>query len=148
MKTLIVYDSNFGNTKLIAEEIGREFSPDSKVISVSDVKTNDLENLDLLVVGSPINAWRPTQSILWFIYKLKITNNKIAKVAAFDTRVKSFISGNAAKKIAKAFTDRSFKIIEKPEGFYVSAKQGPLLPGEIERAKAWAKSIHEQMAQN
>lgn len=148
MKTLIVYDSNFGNAKLIAEEIGREFSPDSKVISVSDVKTNDLENLDLLVVGSPINAWRPTQSILWFIYKLKITNNKIAKVAAFDTRVKSFISGNAAKKIAKAFTDRSFKIIEKPEGFYVSAKQGPLLPGEIERAKAWAKSIHEQMAQN
>lgn len=148
MRALIVYDSNFGNTKLIAEEIGKEFTPDSKVLSVNEVKTDDLEGLDLLVVGSPINAWRPTQNILWFIYKLSAVKNKISHVAAFDTRVRSFMSGNAAKKIAKALTDRHFQIIEKPEGFYVNGKEGPLVTGEMERAKAWAKSIHKQMKEN
>lgn len=145
MKTLVVYDSNFGNTKLIAEEIAREFTPNVKTVSVNQIDQNDLQQLDLLVVGSPINAWQPTRSILWFIYKLNQSKNKIAKVAAFDTRVRSFMSGNAAKKIAKAFSDRRFQIIEKPQGFYVSGKEGPLLPGEVDRAKAWAKSIHQQM---
>jgi flavodoxin len=145
MRTLVVYDSNFGNTKLIADEIASELKPDSRSVSVNDIKPNDLENLDLLVVGSPINAWRPTQRILWFIYKLHASKNKNLTVAAFDTRVRSIVSGNAAKKIARALTDRQFKLIEKPTGFYVSGKQGPLMQGEIQRAKDWAKSLQQQM---
>lgn len=147
MKPLIVYDSNFGNTKLIAEKIAQELAPNAKAVSVKMVNKNDLEQIDLIVVGSPINGWRPTQNILWFLYKLN-SRNKGIKAAAFDTRIKTFFSGNVAKKIAKALSDRGFVMIGQPEGFCVKGKEGPLLTGEIERARSWAKNLRDQMKKN
>lgn len=148
MKALIVFDSNYGNTKLIAEGIAQELAPDAKAVAVNNLNKNDLEQMDLIIVGSPINAWRPTQSILWFIYRLNSMVRKGVKVAAFDTRVRSFISGNAAKKIANALSDIGFMVIDKPQGFYVKGKEGPLLSGEIERARSWAKNLRDQMEKN
>ncbi len=144
MKTLVVYESNFGNTKLIADEIARELSPNARSVSVRDIGKSDLEQIELIIVGSPIHAWRPTQNILWFIYRLNDIGRKGVKAAAFDTRIKTFFSGNAAKKIANALSERGFKIIDKPTGFFVKGNEGPLLEGEISRAQLWAKQIHSE----
>lgn len=147
MKTLIVYDSNYGNTKLIADEIAQELSPNAKAVAVKNISNDELDQIDLIVVGSPINGWRPTQNILWFLYKLN-SHNKGIKAAAFDTRIKTFFSGNAAKKIARALSDRGFLMIGNPQGFYVNGKEGPLLQGEIQRARSWAKNLREQVNKN
>ncbi|NCC64053.1 MAG: nitric oxide synthase, partial [Spirochaetia bacterium] len=54
MKALVVYDSAFGNTEKIAKIIGE--SLDSPVKRAVDVKAEDLQALDVLIVGSPTQA--------------------------------------------------------------------------------------------
>jgi flavodoxin len=141
MKTLIIYDSNFGNTQLVANAIAEVFGKTALCVSLNNFKTSDLEGIDVLIVGSPINAWAPTKKTTGFLDSLG--TNKLNKIdaAAFDTRMKIFCSGNAAKKIAKKLVASGANLVLPPEGFYVTDKEGPLANGEIERAKNWAGEI-------
>jgi flavodoxin len=54
MKTLIVYDSVYGNTEKIAKAIGDAIAGEVEVLRVGDVNVGDLETADLLIIGSPI----------------------------------------------------------------------------------------------
>ena len=65
MKTAVIYESMFGNTKAIAEAIvcGLTQSgpgPDVVVVPVSEVTALDLLGLELLVVGGPTHLRRMT----------------------------------------------------------------------------------------
>jgi flavodoxin len=139
MKSLVVYDSNYGHTKKIAEAIAAELK--GKSVFVSDLKAGDLKGIELLVFGSPIIAWRPAERMGKFLESLKHDQLKGIKAAAFDTRMKAWYSGDAAKKIAKKLTDAGAELITEPIGFYVTGKEGPLLEGEIDRASEWAKTL-------
>jgi flavodoxin len=139
MKTLIIFDSNFGNTQKIAETIAKEF--ETQAIPVSKVSIDELGGLDLVVVGSPINAWRPSEKMGKFLANLNKGQLKGVKAAAFDTRVKLFIHGDAAKKISKALENAGAEVIIEPQAFFVKGREGPLLEGEIEKASQWAKLI-------
>ncbi len=75
------------------------------------------------------------------------------KVAAFDTRLKAdeldsaglrFIvktGGYAAKRIADRLKKAGGNLVAPPEGFYVQDTEGPMKPGELERAAQWAGRI-------
>lgn len=139
MKSLVIYDSNFGNTKIIADAIAQVLQCEAS--SVNEVTPDTLNGIGLLIVGSPINAWRPTPKIKSFLNSLLPSVISTMKGAAFDTRVKIFISGNAAKKISRALSEKGARIIAEPTGFYVKNNEGPLLDGEIENAQMWATKI-------
>lgn len=141
MEVLIIFDSNFGNTKKIADQIANQIGSGASSISVNDFKESDLLGIKLLIVGSPINAWRPTKKTANFLDRLDSSKMKNVKAAAFDTRVKSFISGNAAKKIAKALENSGMNVIVSPMGFYVKGNEGPLIEGEMKKVEAWVKLI-------
>jgi flavodoxin len=96
MKAIIIFDSNFGNTQKIAETIAKEF--ETQAIPVSKASIDELGGLDLIVVGSPINAWRPSEKMGKFLANLNKGQLKGVKAAAFDT-LKLFIHGDAAKDI-------------------------------------------------
>jgi flavodoxin len=142
MKTLVIYDSNFGNTQKIAETIAKEL--EAQAISVSEVTINELEGTGLLIMGSPIHGWRPSEKMNKFLAKLSAGQLKGIKAATFDTRVKLFIHGDAAKKIAKALESAGAEIIIEPQVFFVKGKEGPLFDGEMERALEWAKEIRSK----
>lgn len=139
MNTLVIYDSNFGNTKTIAETIGKELG--AKVAKVTEIKAEDLKGYDLLIVGTPIIGWRPTVNLQAFLDKLPDLNG--VKATTFDTRVKLFIHGDAMKKVANSLQKVGAKIVVKPMAFYVFGPQNSpmLLEGEIEKAKAWSNEI-------
>ena len=69
MNVLVIYDSVFGNTEQIAQAIGKAFGSqeDVDVIRVSDAKLEQLAGLELLLVGSPTRAFRPTKAITDFL---------------------------------------------------------------------------------
>jgi flavodoxin len=140
MKTLIIFDSNFGNTKKIAEIIAEKLGKDAEIKIVSDFKRGHLEGVDFLIVGSPIIGWRPTEKIMRFLGSLDEGCLNGMKSTAFDTRVKLFIHGDAMNKINKKLKDVGADVIE-PRAFYVSGKEGPLLSGETEKAMKWAGSM-------
>ncbi|MBU1119787.1 flavodoxin domain-containing protein [Patescibacteria group bacterium] len=145
MKTLIVYDSFFGNTKLLAETIGKEFGNDAKVIHVSDFENEDLKGVGLLIVGSPILGWRPSEKTTAFIMSFGKDQLKGIKVATFDTRMKIVIHGDATKKMSEMLAKLGAEVIVEPNWFIVTGKEGPLADGELERAKEWGKQINEMV---
>ena len=114
---------------------------DTKVLSVSDFNVKELEGIKLLIVGSPVNAWRPTEKILKFLAGLSEGRLKGIKAASFDTKMKSFLSGDASKKISRKLQSIGAEIIIDPQSFIVKGSKGPLFEGEIEKAAEWAASI-------
>ena len=143
MKSLVIYDSFFGNTKLLAETIGKELGNDTKVMHVSDFKQEDLKGVSLLIVGSPILAWRPSEKTTAFLMSFGKDQLKGINVATFDTRMKIIIHGDATKKMSEMLANLGAEIIVEPNWFIVTGKEGPLAEGELERAKEWAKQIKE-----
>ena len=141
MKALVVYDSNLGNTKLIAETIAGELGSDTRAVSITDVKADDLAGVELLVVGSPIIGWKPTVHMQEFLAGLRPGQLNGIKATTFDTRVKLFIHGDAANEMAKRLKELGAEIVAEPMPFYVRGKEGPLFEGEVEKAKAWAKKL-------
>lgn len=141
MKALVIFDSIFGNTKKIAETISNELGKDSKMLSVSDFNSKDLEGTNLIVVGSPIIGWKPSEKMGQFLSDLSEGQLKGIKAAVFDTRIKSFISGDALKKISKELIRAGAVVSAKPQAFFVKGKEGPLFEGELNKAIEWAKSI-------
>jgi flavodoxin len=155
MKTLIIYDSVFGNTEQIALSIAGSLNshPDVESFRVKDVKPEHLKDIGLLLVGSPTRGFRATPEINVFLSNIPSDGLVGIKVGAFDTRIslssiKSSVfrfivhkGGYAAKTIAKQLVKKGGNLILPPEGFIVSGEEGPLVIGEKERAAEWIKSI-------
>ncbi|GAG61701.1 unnamed protein product, partial [marine sediment metagenome] len=155
----IVYDSFFGNTEKIAQAIGNSLGSKENVetLRVSEVKPEQLIGLELLIVGSPTRAFRPTKAIMGFLNKIPLNGLKGIKVAAFDTRISTVdvnsrflnvlvkLFGYAAKPIAYKLEKKGGSLVIPPEGFLVKASEGPLKDGELERAADWAKLIIETL---
>jgi flavodoxin len=152
MKAVVVYDSYFGNTKTVAEEIGKAIGEDVMVYSVKEFDFDELDNIDLLIVGSPTRAFRPTKLITYLI-KVVSKSNNLQSVACFDTRM--HITDKepwVLRKLEKRFgyaTDTMVKILSKnknikvldPNWFYVGEAEGPLLDDEIQKAIEWTNGI-------
>ncbi|AUZ34962.1 flavodoxin [Arthrobacter sp. PGP41] len=141
MKTLVVYDSAYGNTKTIAEALASGLGRKAAAVPVDRFDAGSLKSGDLLVVGSPINGWRPTPKITQALADLAARGLAGVRAAAFDTRLKLFIHGDAAKKMSRALKDAGASIVASPMAFYVKGSEGPLLKGEVDRAVAWAEKL-------
>jgi flavodoxin len=157
MKTLVLYDSVFGNTEKIAQAIGAALG-EVPVCRVSEVTPGQLEGLALLVAGSPTRAFRPTPATSDFLKRLPAGALQGVSVAAFDTRIaiedvnNAFLTimarifGFAAAPIANLLKKKGGELLAPPEGFYVKATEGPLKDGELERAAEWAREIQRRIS--
>lgn len=159
MKSLVIYDSEFGNTEQIAQALGGALGSDGDVmvLKVSEAGPDSFAGLDLLIVGSPTQRFRPTPAISSLLNGLPQNSLKGVKAAAFDTRltldeikktaVLAFFvrlageSAYAARHIADQLKKTGGELIAAPEGFYVDGMKGPLVQGELERAVDWARQI-------
>lgn len=144
MKTLVVYDSLYGNTKAIAQAIGDALPGEVEVLHVSEADASGLEAYDLLVVGAPTHGAKPSPDMQGFLDQIQAPALEGVKVASFDTRMTNKLItmfGVAAPKIAKALQQKGGTSTGKTEGFYVTGGEGPLKDGEVERAAAWAHGL-------
>ena len=144
MKALVVYDSVHGNTEKVARAIGEAIEGDVEVLHADKVDPSGLKELDLLAVGGPTHAGRPTKPISAFLDKVPSGDLNGVNVAAFDTRfAKTWVKifGFTAPKIAGKLKKKGGKLVEEPEAFIVEGTEGPLRDGELEHAGIWAKSI-------
>lgn len=153
-KALIIFDSVYGNTAKIAQVIAGEAaeSYEAELETVEQSDSLSLQDVGLLVVGSPTQGGRPTQSIQNFLDQLPDNILKGVSVVAFDTRfspgghgfgvrllMKTF--GFAAPRIAKGLQDKGGELATEPEGFIVEDVKGGLKSGELERAALWTRRL-------
>ena len=145
MKTLVVYDSLYGNTEIIAQAIGDALPGEVQILRVGQVKAIDMEAADLLVIGSPTHGAEATETVQGLMARIGAPTRQGAKAATFDTRLTwGFLRryGYAADKIAAALKNKGWTLLGEEGGFFVRGlKKGPLKKGEVEKATAWAEGL-------
>ena len=145
MKSLVVYESKFGDTAQVAQAIAEGLHDGGSVqlLSVMDAVPFDLDGIDLLVVGGPTHAHGVSAALGQWLASLPREVVRDLPIAAFDTRYRMarLLSGSAARAIARRLERAGAPTVAEPESFFVLASQGPLADGEIERATAWAQGL-------
>jgi len=147
MKTLVVYDSRYGNTKIIAEAMTEALPGKVSLQRVEQAEARELEDADLLVLGAPTHGSLPSEAARRLVEEIGPPVSEEARLATFDTRLSwGFLRryGFAASHMAKALEDKGWTLASEPGGFFVRGlRKGPLKKGEVERASAWARKIAE-----
>jgi flavodoxin I len=153
-KTLIVYDSVYGNTEKVARAIGGAIAG-SKVVRAGEADYSKLKGFSLLIVGSPTHGGRPTEAVKDFLSRIPENALRNISVASFDTSmsyvpsvpfssiVKIFLDffGYATGRIANNLEKKGGLLVAEPECFIVKGREGPLKEGELERAAEWGRRI-------
>ena len=166
MRALVVYESMFGNTEEVARAVSEGLAQELEVDlhGVGDAPAAISTFIDLIVFGGPTHAFslsrantradavrqgapadRATVGLReWLAGLHKGPHSEI--VATFDTRVDRVrhLPGSAAKKAARLAHALGYSPVAH-ESFYVADTAGPLLPGELERARDWGRGLAADM---
>ena len=150
MKVIVVYESRYGNTKLVAETIVegmRQVEGIETVLSeLKEVDLNKIPDYDAILVGSPNHFGGPTRGVKKFIDKLGKLNLKGKLVAVFDTYLgKDF--EKAVKKMEKRINEKvpGLKLVTPGLSIRVQGMKGPILEGELPRCKDFGNKIATQI---
>ncbi len=171
-KTVVVYESMFGNTQRIAEAIARGLREGTEVIfgSVDQIAPEQVGDASLVVAGGPTQNYgmakadarqklakarfgKPEQTLLpgreslrGWLDRLSAGSGRIL-AAAFDTHYDHarLLTGSAAVKIASALGERGYPSVAA-QSFFVRGVGGPLIDGECERAEAWGRELAARVA--
>ena len=159
MEAIVVYESVWGNTADVARAIAEGLGGGAEAFATDAVPAERLAKADLIVAGSPVFAFSlPNESTRARILESEAdgprpdlshpslrswldslpTGNGLA--AAFETRIwwsPRGAIGTIEKKLARA----GYRRLAKAEKYVVKDKYGPLREGELDRARAWGRSL-------
>jgi flavodoxin len=142
MRSVVIYDSLYGNTKQVAEVMAKELGAD--IFSVEKIQEIDLAAYEIVVIGSPTHGGRPTPAIHSWLNAWTV-GAAVKKVVCFDTRMNEKtvswwltllmkLIGYAADKMKAMVISRGAAEVVTA-GFLVTDKEGPLAKGELTRAR-------------
>jgi menaquinone-dependent protoporphyrinogen IX oxidase len=152
MKGIIIYDTSHGNTKKIAETITETLKTseiDVDLFDVKEVKKLNANEYNFLVLGSPTKFGTMSFAIKFFLGKVKGEEWMNKPFAAFDTENPENVEQSriqnkewsAAEKIAVKLKEKNMKQLLPVLKALVLGQKGPLVEGEIDRAKSYALEL-------
>ena len=168
MRVVIVYESMFGNTHLIADAIAEGLAPGNEVtvVPVARAGRELLDGADLVVAGGPthihgMSGARSRAGAAEMAHKdgsqltldpgaegpgvrdwLNGLGQIHARGAAFDTRLAGapMLTGRASKTIARLLERHGIALLAPAESFLVT-KDNQLRDGEQDRAGQWGREL-------
>ena len=167
MTALVLVESSFGNTRAIAEAIreGLAMHTDTELLDIAEAPEALSPGVDLLVVGGPTHAFgmsRPETREDAIRQGAPAADTRVGMrewigavspdgprppVVTFDTRTRHrWIPGSAASQAAAALAQRGFPSAAPRQSFRVDDVAGPLMPGEVERARTWGEQLGTRLA--
>jgi menaquinone-dependent protoporphyrinogen IX oxidase len=150
VKVIVVYESRYGNTKLVAETIAeglREVEGiETHVTEVKQVDLGKVPDYDAILVGSPNHIGRPTGGVSKFIDKLGKLPLVERLFAAFDTYLGKD-SEKVTKKLEKRIDDKiaGSKLVIPGLSVRVDGMKGPISEGELPKCKEFGEKIAAQL---
>jgi hypothetical protein len=168
MKAVVIYESMYGNTHLIADAIAEGFRAhgEAEVVPVGAAEPELVGQADVVIVGGPTHAHgmshaatrkgaaeaaaKPDSELVlepdaendglreWF----ESLGDVLSNAAAFDTRfdMPAAITGRASKGIAKKLRHHGAHVVCEPKSFFVK-KDNHLEPNEKQRAREWGAQL-------
>jgi len=164
MKAVIVYESHWGNTEVIARAVAAGFGPEAAALTTDEASGAQLVDVDLVVAGAPLIAFglpsdktrggvaaesakAPTPPDLshplmsaW----LQRLPRGHGRSASFETRMR-WSPGGATSAIDRGLENAGYRSTGKGRRFVVKGKYGPLRDGEIELARQWGAELAEML---
>jgi flavodoxin len=150
VKAIIVYDTKYGNTKLVAEKIMEGIGEVEGIeTTLSDVKDTDPKkaaDYDAILIGTPTHFGGPVRGIKKFIDKLGKLDTKAKWVAVFDTYLGEDFE-KSVKKMEKRISEKvpKLKIITSGLSIRVDGMKGPVTDGEFPKSKEFGKKIATEL---
>jgi len=168
MNALVVYESLWGNTAEVARAIAEGIGVGTPALSTAQVTAEQVLAARLLVAGAPVHNGRlPSERSRAKALERSQDAERFPDLeapdlshppmadwldalarredgaygAAFDTRSMGRWTGNANTHIARALKHAGFRWVDEPLGFLVVGQDGPLAPGELDRAQAWGERL-------
>jgi Flavodoxin domain len=166
MNAMVVYESVYGNTRAVAEAIAEGLGG-ATVLPVSQA-AGRVAQAELLVVGGPTHmhglattrsrhmaaaaAQEEAESVELDPFATaepglrrwldELSDGHGARAATFDTRLdrSPWLTGVASRGIAKRLRRRGYEVLGTGS-FLVEDSEGPLAPGERDRARAWGAQL-------
>ncbi len=105
MKLCILYFSRTGNTKLMAEAIAE--TAKAPVFAIASSEPSAVEDFDMLILGTPVEAFRPAKETVAFVERLPKTEGK--KAILFCTY--GLWKGNTFKILEKELSSKGYDTI-------------------------------------
>ncbi|PKH41952.1 Flavodoxin [Nocardioides alpinus] len=165
MNTLLVHESHWGNTRAIGEAIAEGIASTHggpvTILDVGEAPSPLPTGVDLLVVGGPTHAFSMSRSSTrrdartqgaeaghqlkgireWLDALPPPTTSP--DVATFDTRVTQvrMLPGSAARAAGRLAERHHVGKVVATESFFVQDSAGPLVDGELDRARAWGRDL-------
>jgi len=165
MRSLVVYESSFGNTQRLARTVAGVLSEEGEVTVRSvDEPLPPLQGFDLIVVGAPTHVHGLSSrmsrkgaleqqgrdrdvgiGVRGWLERLPLLARP--PVAVFDTRAhkSELLVGSAAHGIAHRLRKKGYRLAVEPESFFVEGTPGPLEDGELERAEEWGRTLANEV---
>ena len=156
----------FGNTQSVAKAVAEGLSSrmDTEIVEVGSAPLVVGDDVALLVVGGPTHAFgmsRPgTREQAADQAKAALVSQGIGlrewldaleagpplAMAAFDTRIdKPRVPGSAGRAAGKRLRRLGLRMLAPTESFYVTGTEGPLLDGELDRARRWGDHLGSEL---
>lgn len=167
MRALVVYESAWGNTRSVAEAVaeGLRHGPHAAAVEAVEVGVAPPlaeVDVDLLVVGGPTHAFGMSKPATREDAARRAAGDVVSKgigirewleagagpvpdrlaVTTFDTHThKPNLPGWAGRSAARRLRRLGCRLVAPAETFEVHGYEGPLLPGELERARIWGTRL-------
>jgi len=162
MKCLVVYESMFGNTEQVARAVadGIIEAAEVDVLEITASTPPPDGDISLVVAGGPTHAFSMSRTrtredavkkgghpataefgLREWMASLPRGKHR-ETLATFDTRVDKprALTGSAARGAAKVGRRHGYDDVPT-ESFLVADTAGPLLEGELDRARAWGRQL-------
>jgi hypothetical protein len=160
-EVLVIYESMFGNTEAVARAIAEGVGSHHAVrlAEVGSIPAALDSDVRLLVIGGPTHAFGMSRPSTRESAVDQATNGVVSRTigirewlaalpegrsrfATFDTRIrKPRLPGSAAARAARRLRRLGYRMATKPRTFYVHGTPGPLLEGELDRARRWGQEL-------
>jgi len=168
-RTLVVYESVFGDARAIAHAIAEGVSPDMPVdvVAAAEAPGEIGPDVALLVVGGPTHMLgmpRPSSregAVKQYGADIADTSTGLHEwleavrapgglpAAAFDTRSSHprllVKMDHAARTEEKLLGKLGATVVAPAEHFFVVDAQGPLVDGEEDRARTWGRALADRV---
>ena len=152
-KVLILYDTQFGNTRKLALELAigvqKHAGVTAKVANGDGLDTEDLSKYDGVLFGGPTRAFRATRGAMNVIERAAEIDLDGKVVSTFGTYMMGKQSRGVKgmdKKLKKIA--RHAKVISPGFSAKVEGVRGPIVAEEIPRAHEFGKAFAEQVLQS
>lgn len=168
MRALVVFESMYGNTHIIASNIadGLRATHEVTLVPVARATRELIATADLLVVGGPthMHGMSNAASRLLAVEAARKQGSGLTMdpdadgpglrewlngigaghglAAAFDTRINGVpvFTGRAGRGIARLLKQHGYVLLTAPQSFLIG-KQNTLLDGEDSQARSWGSTL-------